>query len=242
MTDSGDLRYADLGEGGSVWVAIIEKAYAYFRKKQGSYASIASGNGTLQNHLNLDKASWKVDDGITAEQVIAWYNGGSPSGAISDAVHAGAVGLLNWMDAQLAAGQAVYTGARSGIGNGTPLQVDDPATDGNESTFRRGQHIYMVDSILKDGVGNITGVKLRDPYGSYRTLTDFTRIYFCLSAGAAWLVSPYTGPIEMVDTNWEEESFLPLPGDPLVVQPSIDVRVLETAKRTTREREQSGRR
>ncbi len=90
VTDSGDLQYADLGQGGSVWVAIVEKAYTYFRKMQGSYASIASGNGTLQDHLYLEKASWKVDDGITAEQIIAWYNNGSPSGAINDAVQAGA--------------------------------------------------------------------------------------------------------------------------------------------------------
>lgn len=35
--------YAKLGAGDSMWAAILEKAFAFFRRSQGSYASIAAG-------------------------------------------------------------------------------------------------------------------------------------------------------------------------------------------------------
>lgn len=204
VTDDGDLRYAKLGDNEAVWVAIVEKAYCFFRKMEGTYASIASGDGTVQDHLNLAKKSYKIEDGITAQQVIDWHGDGSPSGPIADAVEAGALSLLQWMDDQLAEGQAVYTGARSGVSDSTPLQLDDPDVDGNQSTFRRGQHIYVVDSVLKDGDDNIIGVRLYNPYGWYHTLTDFTRIYFCLSAGASFQVNPGLEIDDHGNMEWEE--------------------------------------
>jgi hypothetical protein len=39
----GQLVYQKLGEGGDVWMPLMEKAYAYFRRGENSYASIAAG-------------------------------------------------------------------------------------------------------------------------------------------------------------------------------------------------------
>lgn len=77
-------------------------------------------------------------------------------------------------------------GGRSTLSNNLALQVDDPSTSTNESTWRRGQHIYMVDHVNVDAMGNPTGMVLRNPYGSYLTLTDFTRIYFCVGGAGTW--------------------------------------------------------
>src|SRR5262249_51284851 len=41
---STDQRYAGLGAGGSLWVAIVEKAYASFRTGANTYASLANGD------------------------------------------------------------------------------------------------------------------------------------------------------------------------------------------------------
>jgi hypothetical protein len=178
-------KYADLGQEDSIWVPIVEKAYAFFRKEKGTYPSIASGNGTVYEHLNVTKGVYEIEDGVTAQQVINWFNSGSPSGSLKTKITTGVVDLLNWMDAQIASGKGVITGARSGISNMTALQLDDPDTEANESTYRRGQHVYHVDEILRDANNNPTGVVLRDPYGSYRTITDFTRIYFCIGGAVA---------------------------------------------------------
>ncbi|WP_279676583.1 C2 family cysteine protease [Aeoliella straminimaris] len=237
VTDNGTLRYAKLGNDNAMWVAIVEKAYCFFRKMQGTYASIASGNGTVQDHLNLAKMSYKVEDGVDAQQVIDWHTNGSPAGPFADAVEAGALSLLQWMDNQLAEGQAVYTGARSGVSDNTPLQLDDPNVDGNQSTFRRGQHIYMVDSVLKDGDDNIIGVRLYNPYGWYHTLTDFTRIYFCLSAGASFQVNPGLKIVDHSNMEWKEETSVVLPNNWFgtempAVQSKPEVRKIATASTT----------
>src|SRR6202023_2969401 len=42
-TPGGSLAYAGLGTGGSIWVAIIEKAYAVARNNTHSYAALDSG-------------------------------------------------------------------------------------------------------------------------------------------------------------------------------------------------------
>ena len=40
-------------------------------------------------------------------------------------------------------------------------------------------------AIHYDASGNPTGVVLRDPYGQFRTITDFTRIYFCIGGAVS---------------------------------------------------------
>jgi hypothetical protein len=41
--NSGGLAYAQLGQGGSIWVALMEKAFAEFRNNGDNYATISSG-------------------------------------------------------------------------------------------------------------------------------------------------------------------------------------------------------
>ncbi len=57
-TASWGLAYAKLGRQGSLWVAIIEKAYAFFRNNSGSYASLESGfMGDVYTHMGLANSS-----------------------------------------------------------------------------------------------------------------------------------------------------------------------------------------
>ena len=46
VTASGALQNAGLGRSGSIWVAVIEKAWAFFRRGEGSYGSIDLGRAT----------------------------------------------------------------------------------------------------------------------------------------------------------------------------------------------------
>ena len=53
VNDNG-LVYAKLGRQGSLWVAIVEKAYAFFRSGAGSYASLDNGfMADVYDHLGL---------------------------------------------------------------------------------------------------------------------------------------------------------------------------------------------
>ncbi|KKK87319.1 hypothetical protein LCGC14_2754430, partial [marine sediment metagenome] len=45
----GSLAYADFGPDGELWVPLAEKAYAYFRYDQNSYASLSGGWMTVTN-------------------------------------------------------------------------------------------------------------------------------------------------------------------------------------------------
>ena len=134
---------------------------------------------------------------MTASQVIAWDNAGRPPGAIATEINNRAIGLLNWIKSELAAGNAVYTGSKSSYNNSMPLvAVDNPSTtDVNEKTWRRGKHIFTVDRVLTDSNGTPTGFVVRNPYGKqgpnhdgYLTITDLTRIYFCNEKAAAYVV------------------------------------------------------
>jgi hypothetical protein len=187
---SGKPIYAKLGQEGSLWVPIVEKAYAFWRMLKGSYPSIAGGNASgtpVYDDLGRGSDPHQINDGVTAKQVINWFNAGSPDGAIKDKVIAGATDMLDWIRLELQSGNAVVVGAVSNFKNTTPLQVDDPSTAANENTFRRGQHVFVVDKVLTDSSGPI-GLRLRNPYGTqgpnhdgYIEVTDLTRIYFCIS-------------------------------------------------------------
>jgi hypothetical protein len=83
---------------------------------------------------------------------------------------------MNWVQSQLDAGKAVILSARSSLSNMTAIQ---------ESNYRVGQHVYMVDSVMRNADGDADALRLRDPYGPYREITDFTRLYFCIKRAAA---------------------------------------------------------
>lgn len=171
-----NLTYAGLGMENSIWVPIVEKAYAFFRRQLGDYDSIASGDGLQYGHLGVTESYKAINDGVTAEQVVLWFNNGSPDGALKNTIRAGVLDQMNWVQSQLDAGKAVILSARSGLSNMTAIQ---------ESNYRVGQHVYMIDSVMRNADGDAIGLRLRDPYGSYREITDFTRLYFCIKRAVA---------------------------------------------------------
>ncbi len=123
-TSSLALAYAKLGRQGSLWAAIVEKAYAFFRYNQGSYRSIEGGfMGDVYSHMGLSNRS------------------------IVDA--SSATSLLEQLQADLAAGKAVTFGTKTDVG-------DAPITGG---------HAYMVDAVITDSSGRVTGLRLRNPWG-----------------------------------------------------------------------------
>jgi hypothetical protein len=191
---SGKPIYAKLGKQESNWVAIVEKAYAFWRKKQGSYDSISGGNGGFQHvsaDLGVAQLKYTQAEPVTAQKVIDWVAAGKPNGTTKNQITTAVTNFLNWMKNQLALGNAITVGGRSSLSNNIALQLDDPNTTGNESTWRRGQHIFMVDKVLTTN-GVATGLVLRNPYGTqgpngdgYITITDFSRIYFCIGGAAS---------------------------------------------------------
>lgn len=82
---------------------------------------------------------------------------------------------LAWVQSMLTMKVPLVTGATSNASNTLELTA---------TSFRRGQHIYMIDHVLTDTAGTANGIVLRNPDGSYVTFTDPAHIYFLLGAGA----------------------------------------------------------
>lgn len=64
----GDTAYAGMGDQGSIWAPIMEKAYAYFRYNEGSYASLEGGwMSSVYGALGCGGIStiWSSPDGST---------------------------------------------------------------------------------------------------------------------------------------------------------------------------------
>jgi Calpain family cysteine protease len=205
------LTYAKLGQGGSIWAPVIEKAYAFWRTKQGDYPSINGGNGGLnkahvsEELLGVLNPTITINSPVTPQEVSEWRKAGSPDGPVKDKIQA----IIDWYNAGEPAGtmkntimtavtdwlnavkqalddhKAVTVGHKSGVHNNMAIDF---------TTFRRGQHITTVDAVLTDANGNPIGIRLRDQYGQtngngyskgYVDITDFTRIYFILGSAAA---------------------------------------------------------
>lgn len=64
------LAYAGLGKSGTLWGPLMEKAYAFFRYNQNSYASINSGWMSSVNYALLNVSSTEQWSGSAGE----WYN------------------------------------------------------------------------------------------------------------------------------------------------------------------------
>jgi hypothetical protein len=188
VTSPGNPMYAELGKEGSIWVAIVEKAWAFFRFQEGNYASIAGGNGNIDNPLlGMTGSPFAKGEPVSPAAVVNWVNVGSPSGLTAYYVKQTAINWLNAVKAARAANKPVTVGAVAALSNSTAIRVDNLATpDVNENTYRHSSHVYMVDKVLTNASGTPTGIKLYDPWGLERTITDMTRIYFCLSAGGHW--------------------------------------------------------
>lgn len=187
--------YAKLGRENSLWVPMIEKAYAFWRKNQGTYASINGGNGGFQGtsaDLGVTQKTKDQNSPVTAQQVIDWDKNGRANNTTKSQINAAAIDLLKWMRSELANGNAVVVGGRSSLSNTLAMQLDDSTTEADESTWRRSQHIFMVDRITTDANGNVTGLVVRNPYGTqgpngdgYITITDLARVYFCLGGAVS---------------------------------------------------------
>lgn len=192
---SGKPIYAKLGQQDSIWVPIVEKAYAFWRKKQGTYESISGGYGGFQHvtpELGLTQLEKAQNEPVSAQQVIDWVAAGKPSGTTKNKINAAVKDFLKWIKTELGNGNAVVVGAKSGLSDSIMLQLDDPNTEKDENTWRIGQHIFMVDKVLTDANGNPTSLVVRNPYGTqgpgkdgYITITDFSVIYFCIGKAAS---------------------------------------------------------
>jgi hypothetical protein len=72
VTASGALQNAGLGRSGSIWVPILEKAWAFFRRGEGSYGSIDLGRagevfaalGVAEVHFSSNPDSFRSSGGM----------------------------------------------------------------------------------------------------------------------------------------------------------------------------------
>ncbi|MGA2500577.1 MAG: C2 family cysteine protease, partial [Tepidisphaeraceae bacterium] len=109
------MPYAGLGREGSLWAALVEKAYATFRKGQNSYASLAGGF--------IDEADAAL--GRKSKTVSRFSSGAS---------------LLKWVGGELAQGHAVALGTRNP--DGAPVLAEH-AYSVDSVVFRSGQPIAL---------------------------------------------------------------------------------------------------
>ncbi len=92
--------YANLGNGGSMWVAIMEKAFTYFRKGSGTYSSISSGlmsevytdlgkpASSTWTSANSDDLIAKIEDLLSQNQSVTAACFNSPTGSNMVTSHA----------------------------------------------------------------------------------------------------------------------------------------------------------
>jgi len=142
-TADGTLAYAGLGTGGSIWVAIVEKAYAAVRTNAASYASLDSGW--------MDEAFAILGD--TSASSFAADNAQSLLSTLSKDLSAGdsiVMGINQAADgAQLVAGHA-YT-------------VDSVTADASgNSVSLRLRNPWGVGGTNNDGYVTITGQQALD--------------------------------------------------------------------------------
>jgi hypothetical protein len=173
---TGKPEYARLGlVEEALWVPIVEKAFAFFRRQDGQYASISGGNGSGSGTVILgadNDENYTIDPIYDAQDIIDWNTAGRPAGAIANYVNSTVPLLLDWIADRQDEGRPVYTGNISGANNNTSLVLNN---------WRRGQHIIMIDHVNFDANGNPISLTLRDQIGPvYRTISDFARLYFLI--------------------------------------------------------------
>ncbi|HEY4223348.1 MAG TPA: C2 family cysteine protease, partial [Myxococcota bacterium] len=176
---SGKPANAGFGVEGSIWVPIVEKAYAFFRLNDASYISVANSSGFT--------ADWKAtvsyvladdDSENRSAQVIAWVNAGSPaSDPMAARIHNGVAALYQFIDAQQALGNGLYAGATAEYGNN---EAFDP------TLWRRAEHLFMIDHVIRDSSGTAIGIDYRNPWGTDNPVTSETAIYFFSGLAAVW--------------------------------------------------------
>jgi Ca2+-binding RTX toxin-like protein len=162
-TDGTNLAFARLGTGSSIWVPIIENAWAFFRTGAGTYASIAYSPVGEDTELGT---AFAVSHQLTVHNILTPY-------AIDAASY-----LNTIRDAWLAGKVVEITGPYD---NGANPWTDQSATIGSD--FHNRAHAYMVDQVTLDGNGNVVSITVRDPYATsgngkgYVTLSAATVAY-----------------------------------------------------------------
>ena len=136
--------YAGLGQDGAMWVAIAEKAYAYARRTQGTYASLSAGwmtEGMTALGLNNQSTLWKNTAGNSRD-------------------------YLDWVQQKLSAGEVVTLAVMANndalnLVGGHAYQVVriDTAADGTRTLVIRnpwGMDGYRTDDGVNDGYVRLT--------------------------------------------------------------------------------------
>src|SRR5262249_31908327 len=125
---SGTPVYAKLGPQKSLWVAVVEKAWAFYARGDGWYASIHGG----------------FTPSISAGAALGIKGDKHPT-----ETYALPVDYLEAIRKALDDGKAVTFGAPWNISDTIAMTYDDPSTpdDPDDGTYRRGSHIFAVEKV-----------------------------------------------------------------------------------------------
>lgn len=140
------LRNAGFGHDGSIWVAVIEKAYAFFRRDAGTHDASVNLSGNQTD--------------------VGWYQS-LGYGDSSDAAQA--LGLTaSTVDTTDYTNKTAYvTELKKQIDEGKLVVLYGPgaASDWTANrSMRSGAHAWTVVGYTFDALGQATGVRVRNPY------------------------------------------------------------------------------
>lgn len=136
----GSPGYAGLGHGNSLWAAILEKAFAFYRNGDGKYDAISGGNSP----------------GLKPEQVLNLNTTGFQNWEKTSATP----GIFANADEFMAK-------AYEQVKLGKAMTIGGPVNWEKETAFgpRRGQHVYMISDVQLDANGKPATLVLRNPWG-----------------------------------------------------------------------------
>ncbi|MFW6153980.1 MAG: C2 family cysteine protease [Planctomycetota bacterium] len=126
------LVYADLGAEGETWVALAEKAYAYFRYGDNSYESLSGGwMSTVYTEITNRSSTLRWTSGMTAATMFNYMAGQIDAGAtVSLGSYSAAGGPIVGGHAYAVLGTEVVNGARY-VTVHNPWGVDGRTYDSN---------------------------------------------------------------------------------------------------------------
>ena len=134
VTSYGSLAYADFAAGNDgIWVALVEKAYAYYRYGSNSYATINSG--------------WMA----AAYRDLTGFRDTHGQNSLDVATAAKGSALGDWIAGQLSAGHAVTLGSDSG---GGPIVAGHAYMAQAVTTENGVQYVTVYNPWGVDGGGN----------------------------------------------------------------------------------------
>ncbi len=149
----GSVLYADRGTGNSMWVAIIEKAWAIHRYGYATYDSISGGNGAQNDDRTDTSLALGIEDVRVTQQIAS-----TPQS------------FANVIKLFLDQGRGVVFGGRSFINDNMPLIPVN---------YRRSEHILMVHSVETNAAGNVTKIRYYDLYGGpLQEMTNLDVFFF----------------------------------------------------------------